>query len=589
MPRPPSRRPRLGFLLAGLLLGFSVLFLVVRLFVHEAELERVEASLRERVRLPEEAFELEEILPDRSLRIALREVAILGEAGDTVVSAPRMRLVFDAASLVGDGPLVFRDVVVEDPLLSLVKQADGEWNVMRAFELQVAGETVGGAEEVGRGIILGDVRITGGRLLLATPWNPADSASLLASPDPQLAQIGGSTMVVRTARALEARIPMARFGGEDGWRVEIAQATALLTDPEVGEVALRGWAEEAGEGFRFALDQLRTGRSRIAGRGTVGLGGEIPDYDLTLRAAPLALADLRWLRPGLTEEGAARFEVHVDSRPGGRTAFAFRDAEIRVRGSRASGQLTVITAENADPVFVDTRVALEPLLLSDLEALGLVESLPYTGRVTGTLASVSAMEGAEGSLRIDLSAAVTPAAFPEVPASELTMRGLVSLGGEDASIRFRDLRVEAEPLYLAALSPFMEQGRERLRGVIRGSALLSGTPADLRIGSGLLSYEVGDAPPTRLRISAARISTQPTLTYSVEARAEPLALATLTELFPSLPFRDETLGGPLTVSGNQEGVRFDADLSGSAGGIALRGTASFGEPLRFDVSGSLQA
>jgi translocation and assembly module TamB len=583
-----SRSPanRLGLLAAGLLLGLILALVAVRLYVREAERERVETAIRQRVQLPEEAFEVEEILPDRTIRASMRRVAVLDRAGDTIVSAPRVRFVFDPSSLAGEGPLVFRDVDVERPTLRLVQQQDGEWNLAEAFALEADGAPVRpGAEEEGRGFVLRGMRITGGRVLLATPWSPDDS--LLAGTSPRLVRLAGTTMLLRTARDLEARVPLVRFGGERGWRVEVAEASAFLAEPQVGRVALRGWAEEAGEGFRFGLDALRTGRSFLEGRGTVRLAGEAPAYDVTLRAAPLAFRDLQWIRPSLPDEGTARFRLEVETRPGGRTAFDFSDLEVRARDSRVFGRLAVLTREGAAPTFYDTRLTLDPLLLSDLEALGFVEDIPYTGRITGTIASVEAFQGSEGSLRIDLAGSLSPEGVPGAPPAVLAAHGLVAFG--DEGVRLRDVRVEADPLPLVALSPFVESGREYLQGVVRGSALLSGTLQDLRISSGLVAYEVGDAPVSRLRLAEGRIRMGPELRYEIDARAEPLALATLTELFPALPFRAATLTGPISLSGTRESLRFDADLRGAAGGIAARGTVAFGETPRFDVSGRLEA
>ncbi|MDP9348883.1 MAG: hypothetical protein M3P24_07070, partial [Gemmatimonadota bacterium] len=584
-----SRTPanRLGLLAAGLLLGLILALVAVRLYVREAERERVEAAIRERIQLPREAFRVERINPDRSIRASLRRVAVLDRAGDTIVSAPRVRVVFDPASLAGEGPLVFRDVDVERPTLRLVQGRNQEWNVAQAFALEADGTPVRGrgAEEAGRGVVLRGMRITGGRLLLAMPWTPEDS--LLAGADPRIVRMAGTRMLVRTARELEARVALTRFGGTRGWRVEVSDATALLAEPRVGRLALRGWAEEEGDGFRFGLDRLRTGQSFVTGEGRIGLGGETLAYDdITLRAAPLSFRDLQWIRPTLPGEGTARFLVDVDTRAGGRTAYGFRELDVRLRGSRAFGRMGVVTREDGPPTFYDTRLTLDPLLLSDLEALGAAENIPYDGRITGTLASVEAIRGTEGTLRIDLAASVTPEGVPGAPRAALAAHGLVAFG--DQGVRMRDLRVEADPLPLMALAPFVEN-REILRGVIRGSALLSGTTRDLRIDSGLLAYEVGAAPPSRIRIADGRITMDPGLRYRLDLRAEPLALATLTELYPSLPFRAATLSGPVTLTGTPESLRFDADLYGPAGGIAAAGTVGFGEVPRFDVSGRVEA
>jgi translocation and assembly module TamB len=156
-------------------------------------------------------------------------------------------------------------------------------------------------------------------------------------------------------------------------------------------------------------------------------------------------------------------------------------------------------------------------------------------------------------------------------------------------VRFSGLRVEARPLRLEHLAAFQEKPNALLRGTLRGAATVSGTPADLRLEDGDLTYAVGDAPETVLRGLAGRFQGGTTPRWEFSARAQPLALATLTELFPALPFRTATLSGPVSASGVGDDVRFDVDLSGAAGGIAAAGTLRLGDPLRFDVSGRVEA
>ncbi|MBV9772877.1 MAG: translocation/assembly module TamB, partial [Gemmatimonadetes bacterium] len=258
--------------------------------------------------------------------------------------------------------------------------------------------------------------------------------------------------------------------------------------------------------------------------------------------------------------------------------------------SRVAGRFTATTGGTAPWVFTDTRLALEPLDLRTVRQLGFLD-LPYTGQIRGTVASRDAIrQGRGGNLQLDLTASLLPEGSTGTP-SELTATGGLAFGGADGSFRLDVVRVEAHPFYVAALAPMMATppSPDLLRGVIRGAATLSGTPRAMRVEDGNLSYEVGDAPATRLTGLAARFSLDPQLRYEVSARAAPLALATLTELFPALPFRSATLSGPINISGTRDRVRFDTDLQGSAGRLALGGTATLGDVMGFDVSGRVVA
>jgi autotransporter translocation and assembly factor TamB len=129
-----------------------------------------------------------------------------------------------------------------------------------------------------------------------------------------------------------------------------------------------------------------------------------------------------------------------------------------------------------------------------------------------------------------------------------------------------------------------------LKGTVRGSVLLSGTPADLRVSGGDLAYVVGDAPPTRLADVHGTVAMGTTVTYDLRATAQPLALATLTQLFPALPFRSATLTGPIHLFGGSDKVNLAASLHGAAGGIDLQTTVGLGGRVpTFDLSASLNA
>ncbi|MBV9111145.1 MAG: hypothetical protein JO306_17195, partial [Gemmatimonadetes bacterium] len=247
-------------------------------------------------------------------------------------------------------------------------------------------------------------------------------------------------------------------------------------------------------------------------------------------------------------------------------------------------------APGRTPEFSDTRLTLEPLRLVDLETLGFVNHTPFAGEVRGTVTSVDELTSSRGgALRIDLAATIAPRTSADAPSSSLTARGLVRVGGADG-FRLEGVRVDADPLDLATIRPVMAPQNAMLRGVIRGGATVTGTMKSFRIEGGDLAYTVGSAPETRLRAVSATVTLDPALHYDLTARADPLALATLTALFPSLPFRSATLTGPIHLSGTKTNVAFDVDLNGSAGGLAMRGTLGLGGAVpTFDVSGRVTA
>lgn len=595
-PRRRRRLDRVGLLLLGLLVGILVSALGLYWFVDRSRTRQVEERIQVALGLPDEAFELEEVEEDGSLRIVLRQVAFMDSAGDTIVSAPTARGRLVARTLSADGPIVVDQVVLERPFMRLLQRGTGDWNFFDIFKAEAAGAPLNvPEEEQQRPIALQGVRIVDGTLRVATPYTaPATppTGRLASLRQPERVRSGGRTYTVRWLRNVEGTLPLVRIGPDGGWRAEVAALTADVTNPDTRVTALAGWVEQdPDETIRFDIATFRTPRSAFDGEGRVRFAEAGPVFDLNVRAHPLAFADLQGMGFPIPAAGTAEFALAARSQPGGRTLWRMTDARVAILDSRASGRLTVLTGPETEPVFSDTRITLDPLVLTDLEALGYVDTLPLVGTVRGEIASLDALEAGEGGpLRIDLAASLTPRGQAGGAPSLLAAAGLVRwTPGEESMVRFSGLRVEARPLLLEHLAALQAQPNALLRGTLTGAATVSGTPADLRIEDGDLTYAVGDAPETVLRGLSGRWSGGETPRWEISARAQPLALATLTELLPALPFRTATLAGPIRASGVGNDVTFDVDLQGAAGGIAMEGSLVLGDPLRFDVSGRLSA
>ncbi|HEX2209578.1 MAG TPA: translocation/assembly module TamB, partial [Longimicrobium sp.] len=566
-------------------------------YIDRARTRVVEEQVRVQLGLPPEAFQLEEVEEDGSLRVVLRDVALLDARGDTVVSAPAARGRLVARTLSAEsGPIVMDQVVVERPYLRLLQRASGEWNYTDILKAEAGGaplEVAGEDGEASRPIAIRGLRIIDGRARIATPYQaPADPNARFANlPQPERVRTPAGVYTIRWLTDVQATLPLVRVGGAGGWRVEVGSLTANVRNPDTRIVRFAGWFEQdPDETLRFDIAEFRTPRSQFDGEGRVRFADAGPVFDLNVRAHPLSFADLGGMGLPIPPTGTASFALNARSQEGGRTLWRFTDARVAILDSRAGGRVTVLTGPGIEPVFSDTRISLDPLRLADLETLGYVDRLPLLGTVSGEIASLDALNAGDGGpLRVDVTASLTPRDNPGAAPSVLAAAGLVRWAPGEDPLRFSGLRVEARPLRLEHLAGFMERPNEMLRGVINGSAVVSGSAKDIRIQDGDLAYSVGNAPETVLRGLSGRFVLGETPRWEFSARAQPLALATLTELFPALPFRTATLAGPISASGVGDDVRFDVDLQGAAGGIAARGSLTLGDPLRFDVSGRLDA
>lgn len=564
-----TRALRAGSLLAGAFLGV-VLAATLGWLLLQSGGGGPQQALRTRLGLPADAFDFTRLGAGRLLGVTLREVALLDPSGDTVLAAPAVRFTVDARSLAGDGRIVVTRAELVRPRFRVRQEADGTWNFTTVTAVQTEGRALRLAQEPGRGVLVRDVRIVDGSGIVYTPAFGA----------------AAGVVVARRVRDVEGRLAAVRAGGPEPWRVDVAGLTGRLVGPEVRILELRGALEQLGEdGVRFALERLRTPNSSVSGSGAFVFGDAGGQLAATLRAAPLDFRDLRGLGiPRLPGSGTARFTLEATPREAGRVSWRVGDAEVLALGSRVVGGATLVAGGDGPVAFGDTRLELAPLRVSTLRELGFGE-LPVDGAVTGT---VTGGGEASGALRLDLAAELRPADAPNALPSQLTVNGALGYAA-GAGFRAEGVRLDAAPLRLEMLAGFAPERAELLRGTLDGGATLTGTAAELRVTDGAFTYAVGDAPETRFTNLAAVVSLEPRLRYEVDARADPLALATLTELFPALPFENASLSGPLTAAGGAEGFRFDADLQGPAGGVALGGRVALDEVPAFDVEGRLDA
>jgi hypothetical protein len=583
------RMRRAGWVMMGAALGLALVLAVLLLYLRLGQVREVRTAIGERLQIPAEALRVERLRADGSARISLRNVGILGEGGDTIAFAPRATLWFNAHSLAGDGPMEFYDVELRQPTARLVQAPDGTWNLFRAFQVTVDGQPIE-PDGTGRPLLFRDVRLLDGRVVLALPAERPEAGTFAARMNLPWATIGGRDYQSYTVTGLNARLPRVLLAGAAGWQVDVGSLTGQVQEPNLRIAAFQGNFESVGEdGVRFAVPTLQVGGSRLAGEGLVRFTEPQVLYDVRLRGEPLQLADLRPLLPDLPLEGVARFDLGLVTTPAGRLALAFSTLDVEALDSRVAGSLTVALGGGEPLAFGPTDLRLDPLRLADLERLGLVGELPVLGTLSGTIATAAfSPETEEGRLQVNLAADLVPRDDPAGPPSRIVAVGPLAFGGADSPVSFDGLRLQLQPLQLATLRALAPERAELLRGELRGFVQLGGTTRDLRIAGGELVYQVGDAPPSRLAALSGRIEVDP-LTYDVRARAEPLALATLTELFPALPFQAATVSGPLRVTGDAESVAFDANLTGPAGGIRFAGSARFTDPLQFDVSGQLAA
>jgi translocation and assembly module TamB len=581
------RRGRRAFLfLSGVAMGLFGMLIGLWFYLQAGQVAEVRRAVGEQLRLSRDAIERVDFVGQNALRISLRDVALLDERGDTVLAAPRLRMTLDARTLEGEGPIELFDVEVLEPFARLILRPDGEWNYLQALNLTAAGEQVD--VDPGRPVIFRDVRLVDGRMIIALPSEtgpqPPDARFVANLP---LERMFDRWYQVYNVSDVQARLPRVRIGGPDGWRADVASLTARIQEPDIRVTQFTGWAEQvAPDGVRFDIATLRFGDSALAGTGLVRFLPAGPLYDVEISADRLLLADLQPIFPTMPAEGFARFDVAVRSQTADRVALAFTNLDFQALDSRILGRVAFAAGGDRPFSLMDADLELAPLRLLTLEQLGLTEELPVLGQLSGR---VSAVDAAAGLAAVDLAATLFPRGSPDGPISSVFLTGNVGLGDGTEPVTFAGLTVSLQPLNLATMREVAPEQADLLRGQLRGGVTLTGTTTRIGFAAGDLTYQVGDAPPTRLAALEGEVTLQPELAYTASLLAQPLAFQTLTELFPAIPLAETALTGPITISGDARAMQFTANLTGAAGGIRIGGDVAFGDPPRFDVQGSLSA
>ncbi|MQA89319.1 MAG: hypothetical protein GEU90_03645 [Gemmatimonas sp.] len=581
----PSALRKAALVFAGVVMGLLGLAIGFWFYLQAARIDEARSAIGDRLEIASEAIaDVEVAKEEEAIRTVLSDVVLYDEQSKPIVEAPEVALTLDLASLDDDGPLEFYDVEIREPTARLVQTPDGDWNMAGVVGISAGGDPVEIGE--GRSFVLRDISIEDGRFEIAIPTDVGlPSEGRFALDVPHL-MIGGEPFQFFEFVEVQATLPVVTFGGEEGWSAVVESLTAELVQPNLRIDQFAGVFEENEDGVDFDLAALRFGNSFVSGTGTARSTDDALTWDAEFDA-DLDLADLQPFFPNLQAEGTASFALDLETVAPDRLRLAFSEADVTAAGSTVRGSIALAVGGDQPIALLDADLELDPLQLGTFAELGIVdEELPLFGDITGSVTTAGA---AAGSADVDLSMSLIPVESPAMEPSILFATGDIAIGDPNEPIRLDGLAVSAQPLFLATLRPFLPDQEDRLRGEVSGIATLAGTLDEIQISGGDLSYAVGDAPTSSFSGLEGRLVLGDEMSYEFSAISDPLALATLSELFPALPVRSATLSGPIEIAGDGESAEMSADLTGAAGGLQFTGSLGFDDPLRFDFDGSLRA
>ena len=446
--------------LAGLLTALLVIGLVllqtdrgrdrVRLFA----LGRLRAMVQGRV-------EVARLGGDFLHSVELEGLSISGPAGEPLMAVERFRVDYDVGGFLRREVLL-GDVDLVEPSINLVQDSVGEWNYLKILPFLRPREEPDPKVPGGWGSVvrLGTLNIVNGRLSAVT-------------------EAPGQTFATRSHRVdvsrLNGRVELeiAARAGEDRKRFATEDLSFLLAEPRLSVRELDARAIVTPEGVDLERFLLRTAATELSGAGTVR-DPAAPVLDLTFRADPLALEEVRGFAPAVPFDGTVSGSVKLAG-PADSLDLTLREFVLRTSRSRVEvdgkvttggspvmeGQLVLAPLDPADGRAAWPRYPVREPLQARLSARGSRERMAVEGEVafgatTGALSGTVGYSGKDpvydlqaAVQRLDLEDLLHEASWRSLVNAELRLSGKGREAAVEGSIR--DSRVRGHHLVAGSL------------------------------------------------------------------------------------------------------------------------------------------
>ncbi|MDQ3674577.1 MAG: hypothetical protein M3365_09405, partial [Gemmatimonadota bacterium] len=473
----------------------------------------------------------------------------------------------------------FHEVRLVRPVVVIDKQpGPGEkWNFDRIFPRDTMTQV--GPRKTGWGtwIRFSNATILDGDITVRTPWQPDANLRGAEQEDAIRRALGpeGRLKVIRVANGyqkessfhrINALLPLVRLE-DPAYRTKLVDVAALKMiaepfRPPVADVrALTGRFEFTGDSIWWRGAKASLPNTRLSGDGRYLLTNG--NLHLQLRGDPVRPADLRWAVPALPEDGSGRlnFAMHW---VGPKSIYEAREMDMELAGSKVQGGIEVKITDTL--AYRDANLRFSSLSTRLLERLFPIE-LPRHGLLAGR----AEFSGGQRSLRVD--ADVT---FDEERSGRSRVAAVGILGLQHGVFNARDLRVRLLPVQMqlarAASSAFP------LRGTLTGTATLNGSTASQLLAVGDVTHV--DRGARSRAIGRAAIRTVGVPWVDIDARMQPLALATAGRFVPSFGLRGSA-SGPVRLRGSLSNLAVDTDLTFPDGGfLGMRGTVDLASRVK---------
>ncbi|MEO7985196.1 MAG: translocation/assembly module TamB domain-containing protein [Gemmatimonadales bacterium] len=499
--------------------------------------------------------------------LTLEDLVVRDTSGALLADLPRVRVSYRLPNLLA-GQVVLSGVQLDHPTIQLIKHRNGRMNYEEVLGL---GKGKGGGTSPL--IEFHSVKVNGGALRIALPWNPSKSLTTQARRDSALAaeRAKPGRLIEATPEGLRkvillsdltTRMARLRIATPDHkpFTIDLDSLATRVSDPAVtlrdavGRVYLRG------DSAVFSLSHGALPATTFSGGGAVTWPHDTVLFDFQVNSPQVSLQDLLWVSPDFPAMTGSGVLV-ARSETGALTAYDVRDLHLREGTQRIDGDLVALTDKKRGLGFRDMRVTLRDLNLD--AARKYIDSLPFYGRLSGSLSG----NGYLDAMDIALDWSFADARVPGNPVSLVAGDGVVGTS-RDSGLTFsqfnvRRSNVDLRTVRLVAPAVILE-GRLAVSGTLDGP--LRNIDFD-----GTARHQDGERPASQA-VGTVHLDTRfDTLGLATDVTLDPLSFAGIRRAFPSLTAKGE-LRGTFRSQGTLSKLQVETALTGELGDIEARGT-----------------
>ncbi len=513
--------------------------------------------------------------------LTLQDLVVRDTAGALLADLPRVRVTYRLPNLIA-GQVLLSGVQLDHPTIQLIKLRNGRMN----FE-EVLGLKKGPGGGTSPLIDFYKVKVTGGTLRIALPWNPDRSLRTAAQRDSALAAErakpgriieDGSDGLRRVILLsdLNARFARLRITTPDRkpFTVDIDSLATRVNDPGVTIRDAVGRVRLHGDSAIFSLSRGALPDTRFSGGGALTWPHDTLLFDLQVTSPHVNLDDLHWVSPdfpAMTGSGV----LAGKSETGARTAYDIRDLHLQNGEQRIDGALVAITDRRRGLGFRDMKVTLTALDLDAARAY--IDSLPFYGTLSGTLGGAGFLD----AMDVDIDWAFADARVPGEPISRIAGKGITG-ATKDSGLTFTNFEVRRSDIDLRTvrlLAPaVIIQGRLAAAGVLDG-------PLRNVTFRGTARQQDGDRPPSIATGTLHLDTRRDSLALATDIDLEPLSFEGIRRAFPTLKSKGD-LRGRFVSEGTLSRLAVDADLAGDLGAVRAQGFVTL-QPPKWGAEGLL--